>query len=154
MYLAALARRPDGAPSAVVLGELGWAPCLFGVLRLQFSLVRTWLLLIAACLLNFALQQPSSWAHSVLRSLQVAGMPLSHSRGLVPGGGERQLAHWSRHALRPVLLQCAHTLYRGESLALPSVADYAVLQPHLHGGNTIHFSRLSSPLLREWAETA
>ena len=45
---------------------------------------------------------------------------------------------------RPVLL-----LF-GELLATPSLADYAVFQPRLHGGNNMYASRLQSSLPREW----
>ena len=149
---------PGGAPSAAVLGELGWLPFLFEMQRLQFGLFGRLATAdalgarrsLAARVFNFALQQPGSWAHSVSQTMRDSGIPLPRSCGLLPGAGARQVAHWSRHAVRPVLLQRAHAQYRGELMALPSLADYAVYQPLLHSGNNIHFSRLPSSLLREW----
>ena len=40
---------------------------------------------------------------------------------------------------------------RGELMAMPSLANYAVSQPRLQGGNNIHFSWLLLSWLREWA---
>eukprot|EP00439_Symbiodinium_sp_Y106_P021066 s9111_g2.t1 len=149
---------PSGAPNAAVLGELGWLPFVFEVQRLQFGLFGRLATAdafgarrsLAARVFNFALQRPGSWAHGVSQGLRDAGIPLPRLWSLVPGGDARQVAHWSRHAVRPVLLHRDHSQYCAELMAMPSLADYAVFQPRLHGGNNIHSSRLPSSLLREW----
>ncbi|CAE7749885.1 pol, partial [Symbiodinium sp. CCMP2456] len=144
---------PRGAPNAAVLGELGWWPYVFEVQRLQFDLFGLLATAdasnarrsLAARVFSFALQRPGSWAHGVSQRLRDAGVPLPRSWSLVPGGDARQVAHWSRHAVRPVLLHRAQSQYCGELMAMPSLADYAVFQPRLHGGNNIHSSMAGLP---------
>ena len=108
-----------------------------------------WLLLMPLLLVAASLHVASTLLCSA-RVRGYAGIPLPRLWSLVPGGDARQVARWSRHAVRPVLLHRAQSQYRGEWMAMPSLAGYAVFQPRLHGGNNIHFSRLPSSLLREW----
>ena len=78
--------------------------------------------------------------------MQGFGIPLPRSCGLLPGVGARQVGgHCSQHAVRPVLLQRAHAQYRGDLMALPSLAEYAVYQPLLHSGNNIYFIFFRAP---------
>ena len=70
---------PGGAPSAAVLGELGWLPFLFEMQRLQFGFFGRLATAdapgarrsLAARVFNFALQQPGSWAHSVSQTMRI-----------------------------------------------------------------------------------
>ena len=142
-----------GVACAAVLGELGWLPFLFELQRLQCGLFGR--LATADALgarrgstFKFALQQPGS-SHVfckrcgmlAFRLLVLVAFCLARVQGRLRGG----VGMLCDPCFCNVLMQ-----YRGELMALPSLAEYAVYQPLLHSGNNIHFSRLPSSLLREW----
>ena len=149
---------PSGAPGAAVLGELGWAPFLFQVKRLQFGLfgrlsatstrdVRRGL---AARVFNFALSRPGSWAYETAQTLHQDGVMSPASYGVLPGSGLRRVWQWTRHQVVQTLQQRAHASYRADLLAVPSLANYAVYQPRLHCLVSIHSSGLPISAVREW----
>ena len=148
---------PSGAPGAAVLGELGWAPFLFQVKRLQFGLfgrlsatstrdVRRGL---AARVFNFAVSRPGSWAYETAQTLHQDGVMSPASYGVLPGSGLRRVWQWTRHQVVQTLQQRAHASYRAELLAVPSLANYAVYQPRLHCLVSIHSSGLPISAVRE-----
>ena len=149
---------PTGAPSAAVLGELGWPPLSVEVARARLGLFGRLSVVpghdvrrgLASRVFNFAQTQPHSWAYEVAQSLNQYGISLPSSWGIFPGASEQLVSRWIQHHVRPALQRVAQSQYHCELAALTSLADYAVFQPRLGGGNCIHESNIPTSIVRDW----
>ena len=114
---------------------------------------------LAKRVFDFALRCPGSWAHVVSNTLQSCGGLLPTAFGVVPGGHTAQ-RRLRRLVIQP-LLQCeAHSQYRSEVAAVPSLSPFFQYQPHLLRARHVHAGRSSgvdacslwTPSLSRWAQ--
>ena len=149
---------PTGAPSAAVLGELGWPPLSVEVARARLGLSGRLSVVpghdvrcaLASRVFNFAQTQPHSWAYEVAQSLNQYCISLHSSCGNFPGASEQLVSRWIQHHVPPALQRVAQSQYHCELAAVTSLADYAVFQPRLVGGNCPHECNIPTSIVRDW----
>ena len=125
-------RWPSGAPSATVIGELGWWPA--EVLTLESSLSLLARLCAAPSMrsssrvLVHALECPGSATSSWLRAALSAGLPSPQSYGVHSGCSLALVHSWRSRGLSPSLQDLAVRRYRAELNCIDSLSQYSSWQ--------------------------
>ena len=135
-----------GAPGAAVLGELGWAPLRYEVLKSQFNLFGRICSAsptgshrgLAARVFRYALGQQSSWAREVADSMRDCCIHAPHVWGVSPGCGGSAMAAWRRRCMCPALDRHAAIARHAEVATVPSLRLFAECHPWLNFCPAVH----------------
>ena len=144
---------PQGATTAAVQGQLGWAD--IASVRL-LRVAGLWALLLSspnhslsAQIAQAASRVPSSFIASAANELLHLGVTCPIAWGIVPGCAPSLVKGWLRH-VKVLVQEQTHTMYSHALLAIDSSNSYAVWQPRPRLHPIVYGRHVPASSARAW----